>query len=99
MVYVVVGDGDEALAVPPFGEVVEVLVPLQLDFGTVELGRRGVGEAADDRVVVEAREDFDRVLDILVEACHAGPAVRSPIMFEAGFVIGQAAVDQAGVAW
>ena len=93
----VVGDGDEALAVPPFAEVVEVLVPLQLDFGTVELGRRGVGEAADDRVVVEAREDFDRVFDILVEACHAGPAVRSPIMLEAGFVIGQAAVDQAGV--
>ena len=70
--------GDEALAVPPFAEVVEVLVPLQLDFGTVELGRRGVGEAADDRVVVEAREDFDRVLDILVEQAQrigAGVAV------------------------
>ena len=94
----VVGNRDEALAVPPVAQRVEVLVPLDFDFRTVEFGLGRIGEAANHGVVVEARKHLDRVLDVLVEPGEAELAARAPVIFDAGFVIGQLAIDQPGVA-
>ena len=41
----VVGNRDEALAVEPFAQIVEIVIPLELDLTTVKLRLGGVGEA------------------------------------------------------